>query len=108
MKNIIFVISTLQESDSFFTFALGLKDKNKNINIISIFDSSVFYKQLKKNKSLFNGFKKLGLVFFLKKKNTIFKKIYNFFWLLGVIFNILKLKKHVLFKGGNFNNKVAS
>jgi len=104
MKNIIFVISTLQESDSFFTFALGLKDKNKNINIISIFDSSVFYKQLKKNKSLFNGFKKLGLVFFLKKKNTIFQKIYNFFWLLGVIFNILKLKKHVLFTGGNFNN----
>ena len=39
MKNIIFVISTLQESDSFFTFALGLKDKNKNINIISIFQN---------------------------------------------------------------------
>ena len=99
MKNIIFVISSLQESDSFFTFASGLKDKNKNINIISIFDSPDFYKQLKKNKSLFNGFKKLGRVFFLKKKNKTFQKIYSFFWLVNIIFNILKLKKPVLFTG---------
>ena len=32
MQNIIFVISTLQETDSFFSFASGLKDKNINLD----------------------------------------------------------------------------
>jgi len=35
VKNIVLIISTLQECDAFFSFASGLKDKNKNLNIIA-------------------------------------------------------------------------
>ena len=35
MKNVIFIISTLQECDVFFSFAAGLKDKNKRLKIIN-------------------------------------------------------------------------
>ena len=34
MKNIVLIISTLQECDVFFSFLAGLKDKNKELNII--------------------------------------------------------------------------
>ena len=51
MKNIIFVISTLQETDSFFSFASGLKDKNKNIFVMCHTGtrSQIVVKWLKKN-----------------------------------------------------------
>lgn len=105
MKNIIFVISTLQESDSFFSFAAALKDRNKNIKIITIIDSANFYEQLKKNRSLLSGFKKLGLLLYIKKnKYKILQKLYNFFYLLKLCFIIIKLDKPILFAGGNFNN----
>ena len=86
MKNIIFVISTLQEADSFFAFAAGLKNKNKKLNIITIVDYPDFSGQLKKNKSLFTGFKKIGFLFCRKrKKNKILQIIYSLWWLVKLV-----------------------
>lgn len=105
MKNIIFVISTLQEADCFFAFAAGLKNKNKKLNIITIVDSSEFSEQLKKNKSLFRGFKKIGSLFCKKrKKNKILQKIYGLIWLLKLVLFLIKVEKPIFLAGGNFNN----
>jgi len=104
MQNIIFVISTLQETDSFFSFASGLKDKNKNLNVTIIIESQDFYQQLKKNKSLFLGLKKIGRIIYKRKKNKLFQKIYNFFWILKLIYILVRLDKPCLLTGGNFHN----
>ena len=48
MKNIIFIISTLQECDVFFSFAAGLKDKNKRLKITTFIDDPICFEQLKK------------------------------------------------------------
>ena len=104
MKNIIFVISTLQEADCFFAFAAGLINKNKKLNIITIIDSSEFSEQLKKNKSLFRGFKEIGFLFCRKKKNKILQKIYGLSWLLKLVLFLIKVDKPIFLAGGNFNN----
>ena len=104
MKNIIFVISTLQEADCFFAFAAGLINKNKKLNIITIIDNPEFSEQLKRNKSLFRGFKKIGFLFCRKKKNKILQKIYSLSWLLKLVLFLIKLDKPILLAGGNFNN----
>ena len=105
MKNIIFVISTLQEADCFFAFAAGLINKNKKLNIITIIDNPEFSEQLKKNKSLFTGFKKIGFLFCRKrKKNKILQKIYNLWWLVKLVLFLIKLDKPILLIGGSFDN----
>ena len=97
MKNIIFIISTLQECDVFFSFAAGLRDKGKKLNIVTFIDDPDCFKQLKENKSLFFGFKKVGsLIGREKKKNKISQKFYNFFWIIKLLLIITKFQKPIL------------
>ena len=53
MKNVIFIISTLQECDVFFSFAAGLKDKNKRLKITTFIDDPICFEQLKKTNDVF-------------------------------------------------------
>ena len=96
MKNVIFIISTLQECDVFFSFAAGLKDKNKRLKITTFIDDPICFEQLKKNKSLFYGYKKIGSLIGRIRKKKIFQKFYNFFWILKSVLILTKIKSPVL------------
>ena len=99
MKNIVLIISTLQECDAFFSFASGLKDKNKNLNIITFIDDPECFEELKRNKSLFLGYKKIGtLIGRERKKNKISQKFYNFFWMIKLVLIIKKFENTILFE----------
>ena len=104
MGNIIFIISTLQECDVFFSFAAGLKDKNKKLKITTFIDDPFCFEELKRNKSLFVGYKKIGLLIGrLRKKNKISQKLYNLFWIIKSILIISKSKKPILLSS-DFSN----
>ena len=104
MKNIVLIISTLQECDAFFSFASGLKDKNKNLNIITFIDDPECFEELKRNKSLFLGYKKIGtLIGRERKKNKISQKFYNFFWMIKLVLIIKKFENTILFSSEFYN-----